>query len=173
MKRNIIMALVLAAACLVPATTAVAKTAKAGDPCATAGKKVTVYNKTLPNRGKTFTCVKTKSGLKYGPAVETVRIKSLLTVSQVWKGNSVTLSILDSQGTSCEIPANTSEECKGFYLGWRASFKDADRTVTYGESQTTISGLEIGDRGAFHLMYQENQNAAPIVVKEFPFSYGY
>jgi hypothetical protein len=173
MKRNIIMALVLAIACLVPATTAVAKTAKTGDPCTTAGQKVTVYSKTLPNRGKTFTCVKTKSGLKYGPAVEAVRIKSLLTVSQVWKGNSVTLSILDSQGKSCELPANATVECKGFYLGWRANFNDAERAITYGDSETTISGLKIGDRGAFRLMFQENQNAAPVAVKEFPFSYDY
>jgi hypothetical protein len=173
MKRNIIMALILAIACLVPATTAVAKTAKSGGPCATAGQKVTVYDKVLPNRGKTYTCVKTKSGLKYGPAIETAKIKSLLTVSQVWKGNSVTLSILNSQGGSCEVPPSTSVECKGFYLGWRANFKDDEKTVSYVDANTIISGLKIGDRGAFRLMYQENQNANPIVVKEFPFYYDY
>ena len=173
MKRNVIMAIILAIACLVPATTAVAKTAKTGGPCVTAGQKVTVYDKILPNRGKTYTCKKTKSGLKFGPAVETVKIKSLLTISQVWKGNTVSLSILDAQGNSCEVSTNTSPECKGFYLGWRANFKDEDKTIVYGELETVISGLNIGDRGAFRLMYQENQNATPVVVKEFPFYYDY
>lgn len=173
MKRNIIMALVLAIACLVPATTAVAKTAKTGGACATAGQKVTVYDKVLPNRGKTYTCVKSKSGLRFGPAVETAKIKSLLTISQIWRGNSVKLSILDAQGNSCEVKTNTSPECKGFYLGWRANFKDEDKTIVYNDLETTISGLMVGDRGAFRLMYQENQSAMPIVVKEFPFYYDY
>ena len=172
MKRNIVMALLIVISVLVPVSTAMASTAKSGGPCAQAGQKVTVYDKKVPNRGKTFTCVKSKNGLKFGPAVTAVKIKSLLAISQVWKGNSVSLSLLDSQGKSCDS-ATKSSECTGFYIGWRASFNDSDRTVTYGQIDTVISGLKVGDQGAFQLMYQESQNATPIVVKEFPFSYNY
>lgn len=172
MKRSVALALLILVSVLLPASTSMASTAKPGGPCAKAGQKVTVYDKKMPNRGKSYTCVKSKDGLQFGPAVAAVKIKSLLVISQVWKGNSVSLSLLDSQGKSCESAAKSSE-CTGFYIGWRASFNDNDRTVTYGQTDTIIAGLKVGDQGSFQLMYQESENSTPIVVKEFPFSYNY
>jgi hypothetical protein len=106
------------------------------------------------------------------PAVE---VTTLLKISQVWRGNSVSLSILDSNGQSCEAQVQ-SQECQGFYIGWRANFNDSDRVVEYGFPETVISDLQVGDQGAFLLMYQEVPGPGgsdPIVVKEFPFSYNY
>ena len=178
MKRNFLMIFVLVIACMFPAFSASATTAKSGGPCTKAGLKVTVYDTKLPNRGKVYTCVKAKSGLKFISGFTTVKVKSLLTISQVWKGNSVSLSLLDAQGNSCETNAGQASECTGFYIGWRASFKDTDRTVKYeqGNTVTVLSGLKIGDIGAFQLMYQETPGAngsQPIVIKEFPFHYNY
>ena len=103
-------------------------------------------------------------------------VSSLLSISQIWVGNSVSLSILDSNGVSCDSPEQ-SEECQGFYIGWRANFNDEDRNVEYTlNRETIISDLQIGDEGAFLLMYQDDlgsQDSVPQVIKEFPFSYGY
>jgi hypothetical protein len=105
-------------------------------------------------------------------------VNTLLSISQRWVGNSVSLSILDSEGVSCDS-LEPSEECQGFYIGWRANFNDDDRIVEYGvgpNAETIISELQIGDEGAFLLMYQEvpgSEDSTPNVIKEFPFSFGY
>ena len=108
----------------------------------------------------------------------TPEVRTLLTISQKWVGNSVALSILDSDGVSCDS-FEPSEECKGFYIGWRANFNDEDRVVEYGadpNTETIISGLQVGDEGVFLLMYQDvlgSADSTPGAIKEFPFSYGY
>jgi hypothetical protein len=103
-------------------------------------------------------------------------VNTLLSISQRWVGNSVALSILDSAGVSCDSP-EPSEECQGFYIGWRANFNDEDRNVEYTlNRETIISDLQIGDEGEFLLMYQEvpgSEDSISNVIKEFSFSYGY
>lgn len=152
-------------------------TVKAGATCKSAGATATVKASPGKNKSQVFTCVKQKGKLVYGPARDVYKIKSLLNVSQVWTGNSVKLSITDSLGNDCAANSRTvGSECYGFYLGWDANFKDEERTVDYSKIETTtISGLQIGDRGVFQLKYQDPADtASPItIVKEFPFSYGY
>jgi hypothetical protein len=102
-------------------------------------------------------------------------IQTNLEITEEWNGNSVTLSLFDSEGNNCAIDARTvGSECYGFYIGWSASFNDADRVVDYSIVETTtISELQVGDSGNFQLMYQnpEDQNSPISVVKEFPFTY--
>ena len=102
-------------------------------------------------------------------------IQTSLEITEEWNGNSVTLSLFDSEGNNCAIDVRTvGSECYGFYIGWSASFNDADRVVDYSIVETTtISELQVGDSGNFQLMYQnpEDQNSPISVVKEFPFTY--
>jgi hypothetical protein len=61
-------------------------------------------------------------------------------------------------------------------MGWRTNFKDPDRTVEYLEGKTVISGMKMGDSGVFELKYQDESDPkfkTPLIVKEFPFNYGY
>jgi hypothetical protein len=102
-------------------------------------------------------------------------IQTNLEITEEWNGNSVTLSLFDSEGNNCAIDVRTvGSECYGFYIGWSANFNDADRVVDYSIVETTtISELQVGDSGNFQLMYQnpEDQNSPISVVKEFPFAY--
>jgi len=108
------------------------------------------------------------------PEEPVIQVPTLLIISQVWQGNSVSLSLLDSEGKSCDAEVQ-SEECQGFYIGWQTNFSDDNRTVEYDFRETKISDLEVGDEGVFLLMYQEASGGEgpPVVVKEFPFSYTY
>jgi len=159
------------------ATAQAAPTAKAGAGCSKVGTTVTVYPASGGNKGQKFTCDKVKGKLAYGPAIQVYKIKSLLTISQVWEGNKVTLSLLDSLGNDCALDLRKAgSECLGFYIGWRSNFEDSKRKVDYSNAQkTVISELVVGDKGAFQLMYQEQAIATnpTQVVKEFPFSYDY
>ena len=130
------------------------------------------------NKGKEYTCKKIRGKLRFSKGVEVFQVESLLTVSQVWQGNSVTLSLLATDGTSCTDPyAQGAGECGGFYIGWEANFDDTARSVTYSAdgTETTIAGLQRGDRGSFHLMYDlsTDDEVVPLVVKRFPFAYDY
>lgn len=102
-------------------------------------------------------------------------IQTNLEITEEWNGNSVTLSLFDSEGNNCAIDVRTvGSECYGFYIGWSANFNDADRVVDYSIVETTtISELQVGDSGNFQLMYQnpEDQNSPISVVEEFPFTY--
>lgn len=130
------------------------------------------------NKGKEYTCKKIRGKLRFSKGVEVFQVESLLTVSQVWRGSSVTLSLLATDGTSCtDSSAQGAGECGGFYIGWEANFDDATRSVTYSAdgTETTIAGLQRGDRGSFHLMYDlsTDDDVVPLVVKRFPFAYDY
>ena len=152
-----------------------ASPARAGADCKKVNASATVKNQNVTNQSTTFKCVKVGKKLVWNKGVVNYQVKSLLTVSQVWAGSKVTLSILDSNGVSCDAYAVASE-CSGFYLGWNASFNDDNRTISYDNNTTSISGLQIGDKGVFQLMWQERPGAAdsmPIVVKTFPFNYNY
>ena len=145
--------------------------AKSGADCKKVNTSAVVQNQIVTNQSTTFKCVKVGKKMVWNAGVVSYKVKTLLTVSQVWTGSKVTLSILDSNGVACESSAVASE-CSGFYLGWSANFDDANRTVSYGES-TSISGMQIGDKGSFQLKWQEKVDSIPIIVKTFPFSYNY
>jgi hypothetical protein len=102
-------------------------------------------------------------------------IQTNLEITEEWNGNSVTLSLFDSEGNNCALDVTeVGSECYGFYIGWSANFNDDDRVVDYSNVETTtISELQVGDSGNFQLMYQnpEDLNSPVSVVKEFPFSY--
>ena len=102
-------------------------------------------------------------------------IQTNLEITEEWNGNSVTLSLFDSEGNNCALDVTkVGSECYGFYIGWSANFSDDDRVVDYSKVETTtISELQVGDSGNFQLMYQnpEDLNSPVSVVKEFPFSY--
>lgn len=152
-----------------------ASPARSGADCKKANASATVQNQNVTNQSTTYKCVKVGKKLVWNKGVVNYKVKTLLTVSQVWSGSKVTLSILDSNGVACDSSAVASE-CTGFYLGWKANFDDSKRTVTYGKDSTSISELQVGDQGSFQLMWQEKQGAdgsMPIVVKNFPFSYNY
>jgi len=149
--------------------------ARAGADCKKVNVSATVKNQNVTNQSTTFKCVKVGKKLVWNKGVVNYQVKTLLTVSQVWAGSKVTLSILDSNGVACDSNAVASE-CSGFYLGWDANFNDSDRVVTYDYETTSISGLQIGDKGNFKLVWQEKPGAdgsMPIVVKNFPFNYNY
>jgi len=176
MKKTLTVIAVLAAIFAGTSFIAQAATpAKSGADCKKVNASATVKNQNVTNQSTTFKCVKVGKKLVWNKGVVNYQVKSLLTVSQVWAGSKVTLSILDSNGVACDSSAVASE-CSGFYLGWNASFNDDNRTVSYDKDSTSISGLQIGDKGVFQLMWQERPGAAdsmPIVVKTFPFSYNY
>jgi hypothetical protein len=102
-------------------------------------------------------------------------IETDLEITQEWNGNSVALSLFDSEGNDCAVnEATVGSECYGFYIGWAANFDDADRVVDYSKiGVTTISELEVGDSGNFLLMYQDpaDSNSEVSAVKDFPFEY--
>ena len=102
-------------------------------------------------------------------------IETNLEITQEWNGNSVALSLFDSEGNDCAVNfATVGSECYGFYIGWSANFDDADRVVDYSKiEKTTISELEVGDSGNFLLMYQDpaDSNSEVSAVKDFPFEY--
>ena len=102
-------------------------------------------------------------------------IETDLEITQEWNGNSVALSLFDSEGNDCAVnEATVGSECYGFYIGWSANFDDADRVVDYSKiGKTTISELEVGDSGNFLLMYQDPADSSSEVsaVKDFPFTY--
>ena len=74
----------------------------------------------------------------------------------------VDVSVVDANGVACENSVNP--DCTGYYLGWRMSFNDDDRTIDYSGPKTRISGLQPGDSGAFQLMYQETPQTVHIDV---------
>ena len=102
-------------------------------------------------------------------------IQTDLEITQEWNGNSVAVSLFDSEGNNCAVnQATVGSECYGFYIGWSANFDDADRVVDYSKSEvTTISELVAGDSGNFLLMYQDPADSSSEVsaVKDFPFEY--
>jgi hypothetical protein len=147
----------------------------AGATCKTNAAVSVVKNKVITNQSTTFTCKKVGKKLLWDKGVVNLKVKTLLSVSQVWSGSSVALSLLNSKGALCQTLV-VGDECYGFYLGWSANFEDSSRTITSANETSTIAGLQPGDRGAFQLMYQENpgpNGSAPIVVKQFPFNYDY
>lgn len=175
MKKSITaLALVLMFALSAPAP-AQAASPKGGAKCTSVGEVKTVFSNSKVQKGKSFVCVKNNKKIYWSKAEVVPRIQSKLSVSQVWKGNAVELSLLDSSGTNCGLSANKEiGECKGFYIGWGATFKDEDRKVDYSkEDVTTISDLELGDKGYFYLMYQAAEGANPVIVKGFAFNYSY
>ena len=124
---------------------------------------------------KLYTCRMVNGKLRYSKGAPVAKISTQLVVSQVWRGNQVTLSILNSDGVSCTDAAAQAEvECQYFYLGWSANFLDSDRTVSYSEDgiHTIISGLQIGDTGWFEVMYDNpDDSEIPFWVKRFRFTY--
>jgi hypothetical protein len=179
MKKSLVLVTTTALVVAMVASSAPAQAAgnpKIGAKCATAGETKTVYASKTSNKGKTFTCVAKNKKNVWSKPVDTLRVQTKISVSQVWTGNKVTLSVLDSAGNNCALDAQqvAGAECKGFYLGWKASFNDADRTVDYSVVETTtISNLQLGDKGQFLLMYQVTADSQPVVIKSFPFSYSY
>ena len=155
---------------------AIAAAPKVGAKCTTSGETKTIYANASINKGKSYTCTtKNKRTVWAAPQV-TNRIQTKLSISQVWRGNSVALSLLDSSGNDCSLDANqiAGAECKGFYIGWVANFDDAKRVIDYSKPEvTTISGLELGDKGQFLLMYQETQTSTPVRIKGFEFNFDY
>ena len=173
-----ILTVIAAFALIFAGTTGVAQAAtpaKSGAECKKVNTSATVPNLSVTNQSTTFKCVKVGKKLVWNKGVVNYKVKTLLTVSQVWAGSKVTLSILDSNGVSCDSSAVASE-CSGFYLGWNANFNDSTRTISYGDKTTSISGMQIGDKGSFQLMWQEKSGpdgTMPVVVKNFPFNYNY
>jgi hypothetical protein len=154
-------------------TSASAAAKSAGDPCKKSG--YTVISQINTNKSVKLTCTKVGKKFVYKQTETIYKVKTLLTISQVWKGNKVELSLLDSAGENCGPKVwEVGHECQGFYIGWRSNFDDNNRVVDYSSDVVTIiSGLQPGDAGAFQLMYQENIDATPLVVKEFIFSFDY
>lgn len=94
-----------------------------------------------------------------------------LQFKQDWNGNSVSVALFDSQNQNCiGLSGVEDEECFGYYFGWSANFEDKDRVVKY-EDLTTISSLQVGDKGNFILLYQAADNSEQYQVSEFPFEY--
>ena len=157
-----------------PESAAAAQQVRRGQSCQTVGEQVTVYAPGA-NKGKTYTCRMSNGKLKYGKPEVSYRIRSLLTISQVWQGNRVTLSLLNSSGVSCtQAAAQAESECKNFYIGWESTFESGSFSVTYpDENLTVLSGFPQGSHGYFHLMYEDPANPGPLVVKRFPFTYDY
>lgn len=176
MKKTIAAIALAAAISLTANLPAIAATPKSGAKCTSVGQSQTVYTNDSVNKGKTFTCVTKKKAKVWSSPTVAVRIQSKLSVSQVWKGSTVVLSLLDSSGNDCSASTNqvAGADCKGFYIGWKSNFNDKDRTVDYSKIETTtISNLQLGDKGEFLLMYQATPDATPIAVKGFPFNYSY
>ena len=147
----------------------------AGAACKTKNATSVVKSKVNSVSSTKFKCVTAGKKLVWDKGVVTVAVKSALSISQVWAGSTVTLSLRDSQGKFCDSNA-VGTECYGFYIGWRSNFQDEARTVKYGMDETVISGLQFGDKGDFLLMYQStpgSSTVAPLVVKNFPFNYDY
>lgn len=145
-----------------------------GKTCATEGLQVR-KKFAKKDQDKLFTCSMVNGKLRYGKGVPVNKVSTQLVVSQVWRGNQVTLSILNSDGVSCtEESAQAEEECKYFYLGWTANFTDNNRTVTYDDDgiHTIISDLQIGDAGWFEIVYDNpDDSEIPFWVKRFRFTY--
>lgn len=94
-----------------------------------------------------------------------------LQLKQEWNGNSVSVALYDSQGQDCAgLSGVEGEECFGYYFGWSANFEDKDRVVDYGDV-TTISSLQIGDKGKFLLLHVASDNSNQYYVNEYPFEY--
>ena len=176
MKKTLATFALLALISVAAPSPAMAANPKVGAKCTTVGETKTVYANAAVNKGKTYTCTTKNKRTVWASPVVAVRVQSKLSISQLWKGNTVVLSLLDSAGNDCSLDANqiAGAECKGFYIGWKSNFKDEERTVDYSKVETTtISGLQLGDKGEFLLMYQETPTSNPVVVKGFPFNYSY
>jgi hypothetical protein len=94
-----------------------------------------------------------------------------LQLKQKWNGNSVSVALYDSKGQNCaSLSGIEGEECFGYYFGWSANFEDKDRVVEY-EDLTTISSLQVGDKGNFILLHQASDNSNQYYVDEYPFAY--
>lgn len=174
--KKVLTAVVIATALLVSsAVPAQAATPVAsGAACKTKNATSVVKSKVNTVTSTKFKCVTSGKKLVWDKGVVTIAVKSALSISQVWSGNSVALSIRDSKGALCDTYA-VGTECYGFYIGWRSNFNDADRTIKSDNTESTISGLQLGDKGDFLLMYQSSpgSSAVPLVVKNFPFNYDY
>ena len=152
----------------VSAATAPAK----GATCRTIGVSSVVSSPT-ENKILTYTCVKSGTKKIWGAAKVSYQVTTALNLSQVWTGNSVALSLVDSSGHQCVqvIPNDpVGSQCFGFYIGWLSNWNDPSRTITYGVV-TKIAGLQPGDQGNFYIAYQATQNSPHFIVKLFPFSY--
>lgn len=103
-----------------------------------------------------------------------VAAASKLTLKQLWKGNSVSVILVDSKGQDCRsLSGIKGEECFGFYIGWNANFRDEDRAVNYDDKtySAVISNLQPGDSGDFQANYNESQDSEMYIVRQFPFAY--
>lgn len=152
-----------------------ATTSKAGVACKTVGATVTIYANTQVNKGLTYTCTKSGNKTAFDKGTPAYRVRTTLNLSQTWQGNSVSLSILDSSGKVCDTLA-VGTECSGFYIGWRSNFNDSTKNIVSANATSSIGGFNLGDKGAFLLMYQQvtgPNGTTPIVVKEYPFDFDY
>jgi len=153
-----------------------------GQACKVAGKTVTFFSDEYANKGKIYTCRIIGGKLKYGKPVVTYRFKTLLTISEVWRGSQVTLSLLNSDGISCtRAETQTVGECKNFYIGWEANWQgtcscDDAVLVSYAdEDLTVISGIPVGAKGSWYIAHHDSSDPSdvPIIVKRFAFKYDY
>jgi len=148
-----------------------------GGACSTIGKVSVVKGASSwdANKVLTFTCIKSGSKKIWNAPKISYQVKTTLNLSQVWAGNSVTLSLVDSNGHECTTPDRPPvvDTCVGFYIGWRTNWKDENRTIHDNQFTQTvqISGLVSGDKGDFYIVYQAKLTDTPIVVKLFPFTY--
>ena len=175
MRKALAAAAIAAALLISSAVPAQAATpAAAGAPCKTKNATSVVNSKVNTVTSTKFKCVASGKKLVWDKGVVTIAVKTTLSISQVWTGNSVSLSIRDSKGALCDTYA-VGTECYGFYTGWRSNFQDSARTVKSDNAESTISGLQLGDKGDFLLMYQSTPGSSvmPLVVKNFPFNYDY
>jgi hypothetical protein len=175
MRKALAAATIAAALLISSAVPAQAATpAAAGAPCKTKNATSVVNSKVNTVTSTKFKCVTSGKKLVWDKGVVTIAVKTTLSISQVWTGNSVSLSIRDSKGALCDTYA-VGTECYGFYIGWRSNFQDSARTVKSDNAESTISGLQLGDKGDFLLMYQSTPGSSvmPLVVKNFPFNYDY
>ena len=174
LKKSLALLLLIGASALplssIPASAAAAPAT--GAACLTIGASSVVSSPT-ENKILTYSCVKSGKKKVWGVAKVSYQITTALNLSQVWTGNSVALSLVDSSGHQC-IQSSGSEpvgsQCSGFYIGWQSNWNDSSRTITYGVV-TKIAGLQPGDQGNFYIAYQATQSSPHFIVKLFPFSY--
>lgn len=176
MRKALAAAAIAAALLISSAVPAQAATpVAAGAACKTKNATSVVKSKVNSVTSTKFKCVTSGKKLVWDKGVVTIAVKTTLSISQVWTGNSVSLSIRDSKGALCDTHA-VDTECYGFYIGWRSNFQDSERTVKSDNTESAISGLQLGDKGDFLLMYQSSPGSSsvmPLVVKNFPFNYDY
>jgi|GEM_PF-3821475 len=172
-KSSAVLTLVGATALSLTSVPASAASAPAAGATCSAISASSVVSSPTENKILTYTCVKSGKKKVWGTAKVSYQITTTLNLSQVWKGNSVALSLVDSSGHQClqvigSEPADS--QCFGFYLGWQSNWNDKARTISY-DTVTKIAGLQPGDQGNFYIAYQAMRDSPHFIVKLFPFSY--